>query len=164
MIYILVWMHDTWCLPFLCQHYNWPGILWNFNGTFYEWTPSKHHPGFECKSVLTLPVSFVVIWLHFFMLARTSLPKEQLSYLKCCHCKAVDLIFRWNFAKPENFGVFLKLTYICFLFAAELNGFNDTASHMSKPSMMIQPVLTVPPPDHSEYSTGRRSRKGEFAL
>ena len=51
--------------------------------------------------------------------------------------------------------------------AAEINGYNLETE--SKPSMIIQPVMTVPGEgmDHySEYShvSGKRSKKGDFSL
>ena len=53
---------------------------------------------------------------------------------------------------------------IILFLVAELNGY--TVETESKPSMIIQPVLTVPEtgPDHySEYSQPR-SRTGDFSL
>ena len=54
-----------------------------------------------------------------------------------------------------------------FYVIAEINGYNLETE--SKPSMIIQPVMTVPGEgmDHySEYShvSGKRSKKGDFSL
>lgn len=49
--------------------------------------------------------------------------------------------------------------------SAEINGYNMETE--SKPSMIIQPVMTVPGEDrYSEYShvSGKRSKKGDFSL
>jgi len=48
-------------------------------------------------------------------------------------------------------------------FAAEIGGFQDTAS---KHSIAIQPVVSVPQPEYSQYSqaSGRHSRGNDFVL
>ena len=49
--------------------------------------------------------------------------------------------------------------------AADLNGYTlETESRLSKPSMIIQPVLAVQEPSDYSGNTARRSRKGDFAL